>query len=53
MRRTIGLLIRMSMYVSARLGSNWWEIQRDWHDIVDFQVSCVFEPIEDDEGEPK
>jgi len=50
MRRTIGFLIRISMYVSSRLGSHWWEIKRDWHDIVDHQMKCVFEPVK---NEPK
>jgi hypothetical protein len=51
MRRTIGLMIRISMFVSARLGSYWWEIQRDWHDIVDYQIDRVFESVEDESKE--
>ena len=47
MRRTIGLMIRISMFVSARLGSHWWEIQGDWDDIVDYQIDRVFEPVDD------
>ena len=53
MRRTIGYMIRMSMYVSARLGSHWWEIERDWHDIVDYQMGRVFKPVEDESEESK
>ena len=46
MRRTIGFMIRISMYVSARLGSPWWEIRRDWQDIVDHQIDRVFDPVD-------
>ena len=51
MRRTIGYMMRFSMYVSARLGSDWWVIERDWHDIVDHNMKCVFE--DDNEIESK
>lgn len=47
MRRTIGYMMRFSMYISSKLGSEWWEIERDWNDIVDFNMKCVFEDAEE------
>lgn len=49
MIKPILIAVRLHMWVSAKLGGHWLEIERIWHDAIDAQINHVFEPVEDEE----
>lgn len=47
MMRFIAFLMRLHMFAASKRGTEWWEIERNWHDAVDAQMDNVFEEVED------